>query len=368
MAPTSTKRAGKVVVPRARLTTTRPSSRGWRRASSTAVGNSPISSRKRTPPWARLISPGRIHVVPPPIIATAEALWCGARNGGRVTSPVVGSPSPATEWTRVASREVARSRGGSRSGRRVASMVFPEPGGPTIRRWWPPVAATSRARRARRCPRMSARSLPGGSGTAALGPPGTGGGASSHRRCPRRPSTRRRRVGAERTRPCPQTVASARLTSGTTRTRAREGLGEHQGPRRSPERPVEAELADEGHARHRLGRDLARGDQEADGDGQVESGAALPDPRRRQVDGHAPEGPREAAREQGGPHAVAGLPDGGVGQADHGEAGEAVGHVDLDPDRLAVHTDEDGGGDGGDHGASFRHGPAGPPLGRTAGC
>ena len=36
--------------------------------------------------------------------------------------------------------------GGSNPGRRRASMVLPDPGGPSIRRLWPPAAATTRAR------------------------------------------------------------------------------------------------------------------------------------------------------------------------------------------------------------------------------
>src|SRR3990172_8620085 len=48
-APTSWKRAGKREAPAARATTTAPSSRGWRRLSSTCWENSGISSRKSTP-------------------------------------------------------------------------------------------------------------------------------------------------------------------------------------------------------------------------------------------------------------------------------------------------------------------------------
>ena len=73
-----------------------PSSSGWRRASSTTGENSPNSSRNSTPPWAALISPGRSVLDPPPTSATMVALWCGARNGGRVMSVLVGTPkSPA---------------------------------------------------------------------------------------------------------------------------------------------------------------------------------------------------------------------------------------------------------------------------------
>ena len=83
---------------------------------------------------------------------------------------------------------------------------------------------------------------------------------------------------------------------------------------------------------------------------QIEPGPSLPHPGRRQVDGDATTGPRKAAGHEGGPDPVAGLPHGGVGQADDRESGQAVGHLDLDRYEAAVYTVEDGGGDAGDHG------------------
>ena len=58
MAAASMKRAGKVRLMAARLSVTVPSSSGWRSTSSTLRRNSGSSSRKSTPPWARLTSPG----------------------------------------------------------------------------------------------------------------------------------------------------------------------------------------------------------------------------------------------------------------------------------------------------------------------
>ena len=72
---------------RARVTRTTPSSSGWRSPSSTAGWNSPSSSRNSTPPLASETSPGRMLAVPPPTMATSDAVWCGARSGGRRTSP-----------------------------------------------------------------------------------------------------------------------------------------------------------------------------------------------------------------------------------------------------------------------------------------
>src|ERR1700731_2288438 len=58
IAASSEKRAGKTSRARARTTLIEPSSSGWRRASSVSRRNSGSSSRKRTPRWARLASPG----------------------------------------------------------------------------------------------------------------------------------------------------------------------------------------------------------------------------------------------------------------------------------------------------------------------
>ena len=64
----------------AREMVTTPSSRGWRSTSRVERLNSGSSSRKRTPWWARLTSPGR-GVVPPPMSPASEMVWCGARKG-----------------------------------------------------------------------------------------------------------------------------------------------------------------------------------------------------------------------------------------------------------------------------------------------
>ena len=75
MAATSWKRAGNSTAARARVTRMTPSSRGWRRPSSTAGWNSPSSSRNRIPPLLSETSPGRMLAVPPPTIATRDAVW-----------------------------------------------------------------------------------------------------------------------------------------------------------------------------------------------------------------------------------------------------------------------------------------------------
>ena len=87
------KRAGKVMEVAAREMVTTPSSRGWRSTSRVERLNSGSSSRKRTPWWARLTSPGR-GVVPPPMSPASEMVWCGARKGRRRQEPLARLEQP----------------------------------------------------------------------------------------------------------------------------------------------------------------------------------------------------------------------------------------------------------------------------------
>ena len=86
------------------------------------------------------------------MIAAVDALWCGERNGRCVTSGCSGDSTPATEWIRITSSASRGSSGGRIDGSRRPSIVLPVPGGPASRRLWPPVAASSSARRARSWP------------------------------------------------------------------------------------------------------------------------------------------------------------------------------------------------------------------------
>ena len=70
----SVKLAGKVARSLAREIEIWWSSSGCRRASSTDLGNSGNSSRKRMPRCASEISPG-VMGFPPPMIEQAELLW-----------------------------------------------------------------------------------------------------------------------------------------------------------------------------------------------------------------------------------------------------------------------------------------------------
>ena len=140
-------RAGQTTVPLARLTEMEPSSIGSRNASRTLRLNSGSSSRKRTPLWARLASPG-FSRVPPPTKDTMDALWWGVRNG-RVMTGLNSSESPAVlahEWMRVVSRISVSVISGKMPGRHLAHSVLPAPGDPTSRKLCAPAAATSSAR------------------------------------------------------------------------------------------------------------------------------------------------------------------------------------------------------------------------------
>jgi hypothetical protein len=202
-------RAGNSTEPPARVTTTRPSSSGWRSASTASRRNSVSSSRNRTPRWARLASPGRSTVEPPPSRPAVEIEWCGARKGRRRRSPRPAS-RPATECSCVASRASSRVRSGRIVGSLRASIVLPAPGEPTSRTLCPPAAATSSARRACVCPRTSARSTSAvrSSGSSAR----TGGGCQR----PRRNPTTSPSEATPTTRSPSTWAASAAFATGTT--------------------------------------------------------------------------------------------------------------------------------------------------------
>ena len=73
----------------------------------------------------------------------------------------MGSPvesNPRTLWIRLVSRVSAMVMGGRIPGRRMASILFPVPGLPTMITLCPPAAAISSARRARDCPLTSSKS------------------------------------------------------------------------------------------------------------------------------------------------------------------------------------------------------------------
>ena len=95
-------------------------------------------------------------VPPAPTSAALDAEWCGARNGRWFQC--ARRKVPASECTAADSSASAWVIGGSRPGRRCASIDLPAPGGPLIRIECPPAAATSSARLAWAWPLTSARS------------------------------------------------------------------------------------------------------------------------------------------------------------------------------------------------------------------
>ncbi len=347
--PTSWKRAGKTTRPAARATETKPSSSGCRSASSDGRANSASSSRRRTPRWARLASPGR-SPGPPPTIAAVEALWCGARNGGSAISGCSGGSSPATEWIRVTSSAASGSSGGRIPGRRRPSIVFPVPGGPPKRRLCPPAAASSRARRARSCPRTSARSA--------------GGGRSWNRGARRRIRRQLAAQVCDRVREMPD---RHRLDAGQRRLRralprAEQPLEPHP-PRpfrhrqdtADPAEPsVQGELA---HSRmpFELGvRHLPGGREDGESDREVEPGPLLPQLRGRQVDGDASAGELELRRQDSAADSLARLLAGTVGEPHDREGRDTVLDVRFDLDPAGLEPDERMGEGACEHASTLR--------------
>ena len=193
-----------------------PVSSGSRRASSAARGNSGSSSKNNTPWWASEISPGR-GGDPPPTSATALAVWWGWRVGRRPQSS--GRKLPARLATAALSSASSTCMAGSSPAKRCASMDLPEPGGPTIKRPWPPAAAISSARRAAVWPFTSARSGPpvglrGGCACSTAQPSlGAGGSAPGGRKA----CTTSSRWRARTTRAPGTRAASSALPGGSTR-------------------------------------------------------------------------------------------------------------------------------------------------------
>ena len=109
---------------------TTPSSMGWRSTSRAARANSGSSSKNSTPLWAKEISPGR-GTGPPPASPAVEMVWWGARKGLARSREAPSGSSPAMEWILVTSSASWKVMSGRMEGSRFASMLLPEPGGPS---------------------------------------------------------------------------------------------------------------------------------------------------------------------------------------------------------------------------------------------
>ena len=270
-----------------------------------------------------------------------DAVWCGARNGGTLTSGRSGGSNPATEWIRVTSSAWSGGSRGRIPGKRRASIVLPVPGGPPSRRLCPPAAASSSARRARSWPRTSARS-----GLSRFR--SRSRSATSSRPAAARPS---RRAGR---RPPPRDGAAepARSPQGPPPQRRLRSAEEPRQPglprpfcrrqdaadRAQP--PVERELADGGVPDERVGRHLPRGRQHRQRDRQVEARALLPELGRGEVDGDPAQWPLELGRGDPAPHPLLRLLARAVGEADDRERRQAPLEVRLDLHPAGVEADK----------------------------
>ena len=300
-------------MPRARASTTRPLSSGWRSACRVAVAISGASSRKRTPRWASDSAPGRASPLPPPTSAAELALWCGAWNGGRrIRWPSCGQhPGDRVQRGHLERRRRRPARAGSTAGVRPASSCLRRAGRTGrggARRPRPPRGRTGRA------PGRPRRRDPGRAGAA----PGRRGGGSSSGPAPRTKSTRRRSESTARTVTPGTTVASRALASGTiTRVRPARAAAATIGrtPRTGSDGAVESELAEHDDPVEAAGRQLAGAGEEGRGDGEVEGAAVLGQGGGQQVDRDPAVGPGQAGVDHGGADPVAGLVQRGVGQA-----------------------------------------------------
>ena len=116
------------------------------------------------------------------------------------------------------------------------------------------------------------------------------------------------------------------------------GLDAGQDAAHRVDRAVQPELADVHGASQETGRgssELTASAQDGQRERQVQSGAGLAQVRRGEIDGQALLSPGDATGAQGGPDALARLAHGGVGQADEGESGQALGGVGLDVDDVS---------------------------------
>ena len=124
----------------------------------------------------------------------------------------------------------------------------------------------------------------------------------SQQRGPARPASRLRpRIRRGRASPRARHRAAPPCSTAPWRRPGRPCRGRGGASRSDPTRRRSARPS-----RH-VGAELTVRHQDADGDRQVEAGAALPDPRWRQIDRHPPQRPRQAARQDRGAHPVTGL-------------------------------------------------------------
>ena len=126
------------------------------------------------------------------------------------------------------------------------------------------------------------------------------------------------------------------------------GQGHGQHARAGPELAGQGQLAHKG-AGALPQAELSAGAQQPHQDGQVIQGADFFHMGGGQIHRDSADGEAEALVLDGRPDPLPGLVDGGVGQAHHGEGGQAVGQVALHRHGVARHAVESQGVDGIDH-------------------
>ena len=125
------------------------------------------------------------------------------------------------------------------------------------------------------------------------------------------------------------------LEAGAART-----FGDGERAAHRPDAAVESELADGRMLGEPLDRNLPRRSQHRQRDREVEAGAFLAQPGRREVDRDPLQRPLELRRPDAAANAVLRLRAGAVGETDDREAGEATVDVRLDLDTPRLEADE----------------------------
>ncbi len=144
------------------------------------------------------------------------------------------------------------------------------------------------------------------------------------------------------------------VAGGDDETFGVDGVGQRQRAPYGSDGAVETELAQAADVASGIAIDLPGGSEHTDGDGEVEPGSRFAELARRQVDRDPTLRPLGAARLDGRPDPVSSFAAGDIGKADHGEAGQAATHMDLDVDGVSPDAGERRRTDGGEHARSSR--------------
>jgi hypothetical protein len=234
-------------------------------------------------------------------------------------------------------------------GTRLATIDFPAPGGPIIRRLWPPATATSTARRSACWPLISEKSAAESEGAVRAGRERLEfpfAGEKTRGAVERLDAINRNALHARRLLRRDRRQQQAAFPEFTRESCHRERAA--HGPRGAGE----AELArDHPFAEIVLREQLAGGGENAERDRQIIERPFLAQMTRRKIDRGAGARRLVTAVAQRGEDAIVGLLDGGVRQADQDQlwlAGFA--RVDFDAHQFGLDALQGGGRDGGEHG------------------